>query len=416
MRRHAPTHCHPCEAGFSLFEVLVSLFVTATILVAALSLFDFNNRVTRVETQVAEMQQSLRVSQQESVRLVRMIGRGGLPSADPTRKPWPTGISLEVQNNVSSGTQLGSGASAPTVRANTDVLTVRGVFSAPMYQINYTDPSLFTLTPPPPSAPTEGTIVIINRSPTGVLQSLSPFKDAVDAGRREAILLVSPIDDTQYAIVELDPAASTVAADQSSATLAFKVSGGTNTASYLQMSTGGAFPATLSTVAFVSILEEYRIFIQESTDQVDRFQNPVPRLVRGRFFPNTNSLHTASDSLADVADYIVDFQVALGIDLNDDGIVADLDSNADEYLFNATGDNAGDAAWQTNPSPPLFHLRLTTLARTNNPDPGYRDRPITKLEDHVYNESEVPGSETARRERTYRRRSVTTTVDLRNLS
>ena len=43
-------------------------------------LFDFTNKLSRVQTNVSEMQPSLRVSQYDTVRLIRMVGRGGRTS------------------------------------------------------------------------------------------------------------------------------------------------------------------------------------------------------------------------------------------------------------------------------------------------------------------------------------------------
>ena len=66
------------QAGFTLIEMIVSLIVLVQIIGVALLLFQFNGRVTRTQTRLSEMQQSLRVGQNEMVRMVRMVGRGGL--------------------------------------------------------------------------------------------------------------------------------------------------------------------------------------------------------------------------------------------------------------------------------------------------------------------------------------------------
>src|SRR5215207_11467932 len=96
---HCDVHpgCHdpgnpgdPGEAGFSLIEMLVTLVVTALLVVGILGVFDFNNKVAHVQTQVSDMQQSLRVAQYEMVRYVRMAGRGGVPSDR----------AVELRNNV----------------------------------------------------------------------------------------------------------------------------------------------------------------------------------------------------------------------------------------------------------------------------------------------------------------------------
>ena len=75
------------EAGFTIIEMVVALFVMVELILAVLLLFDFSNKLSRVQSNVADMQQSLRVSQYDTVRLVRMVGRGGLPFARAADRP-----------------------------------------------------------------------------------------------------------------------------------------------------------------------------------------------------------------------------------------------------------------------------------------------------------------------------------------
>ena len=48
------------QAGFSLVELLVALAILVLILVGVLQLFDMHSRIARTQTNVADMQQSLR--------------------------------------------------------------------------------------------------------------------------------------------------------------------------------------------------------------------------------------------------------------------------------------------------------------------------------------------------------------------
>ena len=107
------------------------MFVTVIILVAMLGLFDFSSKLTRVQTQVADMQQELRIGQYEVTHFLKMAGRGGLPSQIPGRS-LPTGVAFEVKDNVASGVRIGDGTS-PKVVEGTDVLTIRGTFITPIY-------------------------------------------------------------------------------------------------------------------------------------------------------------------------------------------------------------------------------------------------------------------------------------------
>src|ERR1700719_3211601 len=67
------------ERGFSLLEVVVATMITVEVILAALALFDFHNKLARVQGQVTDMQQSLRVAQYDMVRFAREAGRGGFP-------------------------------------------------------------------------------------------------------------------------------------------------------------------------------------------------------------------------------------------------------------------------------------------------------------------------------------------------
>src|SRR4029079_14833389 len=128
---------------FTLIEAIVTLFVLVIVLVAVLSLFDFSNKLTRVQMQISDMQQELRVGQYEVARLTRMAGRGGLP-ASTSAHALPNGVALAVRDNGVSkpgdDVHIAIGnADAPQIVKGTDVLTVRGIFNTPVYEIQYAD-------------------------------------------------------------------------------------------------------------------------------------------------------------------------------------------------------------------------------------------------------------------------------------
>ncbi|MEO8521967.1 MAG: prepilin-type N-terminal cleavage/methylation domain-containing protein, partial [Acidobacteriota bacterium] len=292
--------------GFTLIEALVTLFVTVTILVAMLALFDFSNKLTKVQTQVADMQQELRIGQYELTHLTKMAGRGGLP-AELTDRPLPAGVAIEVANNIPASTRIGDSAS-PVVVQGTDVLTIRGTFVTPIYQINYADNSqwqMLKVDGTPTIDPAQARTVVAQIcaiSPAGVPQDLTPLRDAIDNAVNEAISLVSPLDDSIYAVVALSPGASSktsvncnTADTSQGVTLQMTVGSkgaGTNPEDvYSALSpapNAGRLPPTLTSAAFLSIVEEYRYYIrQEYSDPTDTTSAPAPRLARARFFPNT---------------------------------------------------------------------------------------------------------------------------------
>ena len=108
------------SAGFTLFEVTLTLLVIVLILGGVLALFNANSDLARVQTHVANLQQSIRVAQYEMVRHVRMTGRGPLPQG-----ALPNGGALALANNVAANTHISSDDNdSPLVVEGTDVLTI----------------------------------------------------------------------------------------------------------------------------------------------------------------------------------------------------------------------------------------------------------------------------------------------------
>ena len=413
------------QRGFTLIEVSVSLIVTIIVLLGVLALFDFSNRLTRVQTNVSDMQQSLRVAQNDSVRLIRMAGRGGLPLGN-----LPTGTAVVVANNVADNTHIGVATATPEIVPGSDVLTVRGVFAAPTYQVKTADSTAFTLTPA--VTPTKGTVRIDIKTPTGIPQDLAALKEAVIAQRPEALLLVGSQGSDVWTVVELDPSNSVVT-NPNQFTIAFKVSGGTHTTDYSKFSSAGAgvFPPELKAASFVGLLEEYRFYVRrEYAIPGDKTTDLVPKLSRARVYPGTQAAWDGDTNWqVDIADNIFDFQVALGLDTaakdpaagacaagtirSDDrhcGIYESADGEMDDWMYN------GEA--NTNPllfaNSNLYYIRISTLARADRRDKDYAAPTLVRVEDNKYNtpQTTVFNSD---EERMYRRRILRTVIDMRNL-
>ncbi|MFL6193427.1 MAG: PilW family protein [Thermoanaerobaculia bacterium] len=401
------------QAGFTLAEMLVSLAVTVILLLGILATFDLNGRVARVQTNVADMQQSLRIVQDDVVRLVRMSGRGGLPLTDSPSSLLPSGPALMVRDNVPAGQYMIAGNTDTKILEGTDVLTVRGVFTT-LFQVNAS--GALTLTPA--NNPTTGTVVVQDVTPGGVKQDLQPLKDA--NGKSEAILLVSTLGDETHAVVEL----ASVTNGANSVTLNFKVTSGSMTDYYKKLSSGGSFPSALRNVVYLGIVEEYRYYVREEhVIAADPSSDLAPKLARARFYPGTDQLYNADK--VDLADNILNLQIALGFDSSiggarkddadntgtDDQILETATGQNDDWLYNGVGDNAGDAAFQAGPA--LQYLRLTTLARTDRRDPQYQ-APV--LPDRI-EDRQLPANDPLRTyaSRMFRWRTLQTTVDLRNL-
>lgn len=415
------------EGGFTMVELSVSLLIVVVLILGTLALFDFANRLSRVQTNVSDMQQSLRVSLQDAVRLVRMAGRGGLPLGTV-----PNGIGLAVRNNVPAGTRIG-GPLTPVVLEGTDVLTVRGVLSNPIWQINSASPASFTLVAGV-GGPVSGTIQIASTTPTGIAQNRTALREAVLNNVPEALVIVSPRDAAIYAVVELDPSTSDVTSNPDLYTVGFRIAGGTYTAQYLPLSSGGGWPVDLTNVAFVGLLEEHRFYVREERDiPGDAGSDLAPRFARARVFPATEAPHRTDSAplpnpelhpswKRDIADNILDLQVAFGFDTaqgggamtddegdagDDDRIFESADGANDDWLYN-DADAFNPALWNGRP---LYFVRLSILARTDRRDPKFESPRVTWLEDHNLTAT----SANLRTERMYRRRFLQTVIDMRNL-
>jgi type II secretory pathway pseudopilin PulG len=429
------------SAGFTLVEMLVTLFVFMVVMIGVLTLFDVNTRLARVQSRITDMQQSLRVAQYDMVRGIRMAARGGLPAMLPPAgvnpgKLLPSGLALEVADNVAANTKIGGSASA-AVLPGTDVVTVRGVFTT-IYQSNPVPVGNFTLVDnnPKDGIPEKGTLILYDPSPTGVPQNLQLLADAIDAtrgangnpSRPEALLLVSPLDDATFAVVELNPLSdyTKTGGVVVQVKLEFNVSASATgrCPKYLAISPNGSYPPAMSTVAYAGILEEYKYYIRETRAVPgDPASDLMPRLSRARVYPGTNEAwqDAPANLTADIADNILDLQASMGIDTDGNGTVlegTDVASRKnDEWLFNQAGDTAGSATWNGTATSPtrLFFLRINTVARTERRDPKYKSSLLGVIEDKDYSDPSY-SLYNSTTERMYRHQSLQTLVDLRNLS
>ena len=195
---------------------------------------------------------------------------------------------------------------------------------------------------------------------------------------------------------------------------------------YRELSPEGQFPPELTSVAFIGLMEEYRYYIWEGRSVPgDDSTELVPRLCKARFYPNSDTVHVSEPSAQqEIADNILDLQISLGVDRNNDGLITEGDDDAaradDEWLFNSPDDTPDEitgnpGVWQWNAvNRPFFHLRISTLTRSDRPDRTYISPPIARIEDSVYGENPVPDAD-GRFDRLFRRRLVQTVVDLRNI-
>lgn len=345
------------EAGFTLVELLVSLAVTAVLILGVLATFDFSARMNRVQLHVADMQQSLRIAQNEIVKLARMTGRGTLPPA----------IAVQVVNNVPANYKLITGQDSTGVLEGTDVLRLRGVFNSSLYQVEYLNPAVWD----DPDSDGVGSVVVLPTA-AGVPQDLAALKEVATVG--ETIVLVTPFDVVSVAEI--------TAIDDDK-----DVAGITGFEIFFKRDAAdavlGTLPVGLPAVAHVGVLEEHVFYIRSTGAS-----GVAPSLARGRMDPGTglgykkvgdDEADAVANAALDIADNIADLQVAVGI-----GVVGQPE------------------------------LRVSTLVRTDRADPGKYQATVlpATIEDHAYPSNHAFNSAAGRR---YRWRLMRTNVNLRNL-
>jgi hypothetical protein len=319
-----------------------------------------------------------------------------------------------VRDNVPASQYLIASNTATKIVEGSDVITVRGVFTT-LYQVNASG----ALTLNPPNAPVTGSVVVSNVTPGGVAQDLKPLQEA--NGKPEAILLVSTLGDETHAVVQL----LSVETSPNSVKLNFSTQGD-KADSYKKLSTGGTFPSALRNVVYIGIVEEYRYYLREDhVIPADLSSDMAPKLARARFYPNTDVPYETGGAVYDLADNILDLQVALAFDTSNGGARKDDTNNTgtddeiletanglnDDWLFNGVGDNAGAGPFQLGPA--VQYMRITTLARTDRRDPQYQAPVLPdRIEDRQYPSNDPLRSYASRM---FRWRTLQTTIDLRNL-
>jgi len=439
--RPRPRRRVPRRQGYSLVELVIAFAAAIIILLVLFQAFQAKTQLARTQIDVSDMQQAQRVIQHEMSRLIRMTGRGGLLDMVDRGNGTRYQPALTVRDDVASGQNIAIGdASTPLVAEGTDVLTIRGVFNSPVYQLNFASPATLALTingvdTTDETQATDGTLLVTDPSPTGVPQDLTPLCNAV-AG--DALLLVSPIDESIYAVVEIStPPLPSCGAGQVS--VQFDVTGGSYTNEFRTLYNSGlggnpTLPSGLSNVALAGLVEEFRFYVREP----DPNTIAAPALSVARMIPGTEIVDpsAAGNDRLDLADNILDLQVALGYDsalgdaltdrngdgfTNEDDIVLTetADGQDDDWLFNHDQDDP-DAApfvppWDTDPltatpeQPDIYFVRLTTLARVQVPDRNFDSLEIARIENR-----DVDPFNTLD-ERRFRRQLIQSTIDLRNL-
>jgi hypothetical protein len=204
----------------------------------------------------------------------------------------------------------------------------------------------------------------------------------------------------------------------------FRITGGQNTMEYARFASSGpgTYPPNLTNAAFLGLVEEYRYYVrQDYAVDGNPASDLTPRLSQARVYPGTEEPYDGEDENweRDVADNIVDLQIALGLDTpygtgtiaanpTQGAISETANGENDDWLLN--GERNFDPAYLATPE--LHYIRLNTLARTDRRDKEYQAAELVRVENHAFDATSPFNS---REDRMFRRRLLRTVVDVRNL-
>lgn len=285
------------ESGASLIETLVAFGLTVSVSAVALHLFSLHQRLAGAQLEASSLQQGQRAVHRELRRTLRAAGRGGLVHQLPGEEPRPE-LAVDVETDVSVGHPVGSATAAE----GTDVLVVRGVINGPVYWVED-----YGFDP----AAGSGWVQVRARTPGGVPQSLDMLEDAGAAGD-DALLLISGAVAAVHGVAPIVD----VTVDGRGASRRLRVEFDTSTSSggpaatYLAMSSGGAWPAGhMGSVSRVGVLEEWRFYIRPP----EAGGRHGPELAMARLYPGTDIAwrRRRSNLARIVAEDIVDLGVVV---------------------------------------------------------------------------------------------------------
>lgn len=330
--------------GFSLVEMLVGMAIMALVIGGFLSLLDTSAKISKAQSATSEVQENLRYVMAHLVRWTRMAGAGGLPvMVGPGNAVWvpPNSpgrpVAVEVINNVSAGTQVGG----RNVLPGTDILTLRGAFTGVIkdLQTSNTNPNRkgeFSY------ADLDGSFKVPLEDVAGSPQDLADLEMMIDDSKSPPLWV--PVVFATRSIMGIDLSGGRRRAimqygvgivttkDPANREFGFRTVADLDAqAEYLSMNPVGGFPTQLNaegTVSRVAVITDHSFFISLDDDGV----------------PTLYERDSVADLTQPVAQDVVDLQVALGCDVDGDGVAVEnlSDPANDEWLLNGPGEDIND--------------------------------------------------------------------------
>jgi hypothetical protein len=403
------------EAGFTLAEMIVVVFLLATAMLGILAVFDASARINKSEQEVADAQGSVRFGIYKMTRAIRMAGSGGLYVTQAILNapdPQLAGITVTSgtgYDNVTGASvqDLNTGVAIP-VRDNTDMIEVRGVIDSPLLAWNPGTQCPSCTGSAALSIPAL-TAVVFNQPHYNDQPANRPQFSAIDTytagatGGRPMYVIVSANDD-----IHPGAAASTAVSRYPQPTHNVgSISGGTS------MVSG---PGNWGTINFAdaTALEFDTEVPSETSATAQAIQNMRHIGVMDDFIffiDNTDPMHPAlaqgtrrgtAFDVVRLADDVEDMQIAYGVDTDGNDALnrlvptvagTDPDTNVstqvdgDEWRPNVQGEAVYVATdFQSDQPPPvnfthgptsahfprLHGVMVTLVAKSKDPDPKYK--------------------------------------------
>ncbi len=335
--------------GMSLVEAMVSLLLLSLILVAFLGVLDSTSKVAKVQGNIADSTENLRFSMAALVRIVRMAGTGGLPIVVPDSSGSFFALAIDVIDHTDPATPVNYGGK--TRLAGTDVLLIRGVIVDDLHEFKGEQAIDFSTS----------TLTVPSQSPL-IPKPESQLVGQLDEPESKPILIaMNTFFDVQtgvcgarhyggYRVIE------TIASDSAIGDETAPDAEG-NTYVPIQFTTdgvsaalnpGGVYHAPSEKVAYAcGFIDEMWFFISENA-------MGEPSLYR----------FDGSGNAEELVSNIANLQIAVGCDIDCDGVVA-----GSEFFYSETTPG-GPTIAQFNA---LREVRISLVARSMDPDRTWSD-------------------------------------------
>ena len=360
------------ERGLTLIETIVALALLAIVLSGLYTLLEASNRITKQETNVAEVQQSARVGIYELGHIIRQARSGSLYYGNAV---------LPVANNSPGGASLTDLDGNPHyIRKGTDVIAVRGILLGDRYAFDPGDVSCVG------SCATSSTVRVTIRAKanTGVVNFPNGGSPSIASRTRPFYFLVTA---TTQQLVTVGPSSYLVPlyyVGRVNATGTWYTKTADTFAFSMDVQDAGArrfdAPAPTSTnmdKPFAGgVVDEVRFFVDEgSTDGSTSAADTHPTLAEAVLDAQTNQ-YDVRPLVAEVED----FQVAYGVDgigglPRDQGVSAEtVDQtglNKDEWVGNVANEIETTLTISSaDPKSVEAFLDTSTLSRSSDPKPA----------------------------------------------